>query len=110
MKLQNKFLLVATFMGLISVANSSLYSQEFSNETGFALGVSSYMGDANKSRFFYNPGLAGGMVFRYNFSLSLGLESKSACRTSTRRHTIRTMLFQLEQIILNDHLPSGNTY
>jgi hypothetical protein len=75
MKLQNKFLLVATFMGLISVANSSLYSQEFSNETGFALGVSSYMGDANKSRFFYNPGLAGGMVFRYNFSFHWALKA-----------------------------------
>ena len=76
MKFPDKPLLVAAIAGLLSVAcPDSLYAQEYKYETGLAAGVSSYMGDANKSRFLYNPGLAGGMVFRYNLTFHWALKA-----------------------------------
>lgn len=75
MKLPNSLLLVAIIMGLLSVACSSLYAQEYKYETGFATGVSTYMGDTNKNRFLYNLGLAGGLTFRYNPSFHWALKA-----------------------------------
>lgn len=40
--------------------------QEYEYEIGVMAGTSFYMGDANKSKLFQNPNLAGGAVFRYN--------------------------------------------
>lgn len=45
-----------------------LLSQEFRHEIGAASGASVYMGDANKKRFFLNPGMAGGGMYRYNIN------------------------------------------
>lgn len=43
-----------------------LFSQEYKYEVGGAVGISSYMGDANKTKPFLHPGIAGGALFRYN--------------------------------------------
>lgn len=51
-------------MGLFSSANS--FSQEYEYEIGGMTGISSYMGDANKTKIFQNPHFALGAVFRYN--------------------------------------------
>lgn len=76
MKFPDKPLLVAAITGLLSiVCLGSLYAQEYKYETGLGTGVSSYMGDANKSRFLYNPGLAGGVVFRYNLTFHWALKA-----------------------------------
>lgn len=42
------------------------HGQEYEYEIGGMAGTSFYMGDANKSKLFQNPNLAGGAVFRYN--------------------------------------------
>lgn len=58
------YILLLIFMGLISSANS--FSQEYQYEIGGMTGISSYMGDANKTRPFQNPNFALGAVLRYN--------------------------------------------
>lgn len=40
--------------------------QEYEYEVGVVAGTSFYMGDANKTKLFQNPNVAGGAVFRYN--------------------------------------------
>lgn len=49
--------------------SASLHAQEYRYEIGGAAGTSFYMGDANRSKLFQNPGLAGGVLLRYNHSL-----------------------------------------
>lgn len=49
--------------------SAGLHAQEYRYEIGGAAGTSSYMGDANKSCFFRHPGIAGGLLMRYNLSL-----------------------------------------
>ncbi len=47
-------------------------AQEYRYEIGGAAGTSFYMGDANKNSLFKYPGIAGGLLMRYNISPSLG--------------------------------------
>lgn len=49
---------------LFSITN--IKAQEYKYEIGGMAGVSFYMGDANKTKLYRNPGPAGGVVFRYN--------------------------------------------
>jgi len=42
------------------------YGQEYEYEIGVMAGTSFYMGDANKSKLFQSPHIAGGAIFRYN--------------------------------------------
>src|SRR5690606_20337750 len=46
-----------------------LQAQEYRYEIGGAAGTSFYMGDANKNSLFKYPGIAGGLLMRYNISL-----------------------------------------
>lgn len=46
-----------------------LQAQEYRYEIGGAAGTSFYMGDANKNNLFKYPGIAGGLLMRYNISL-----------------------------------------
>jgi hypothetical protein len=43
-----------------------LFSQEYAHELGIIGGMSSYMGDANKTKLFLNPGATIGGIYRYN--------------------------------------------
>ncbi|HOO94954.1 MAG TPA: DUF6089 family protein [Proteiniphilum sp.] len=47
----------------------TLQAQEYRYEIGGAAGTSFYMGDANKNSLFKYPGIAGGLLMRYNISL-----------------------------------------
>ena len=51
------------------------FSQEYKYEIGGIAGTSFYMGDANKTRPFLNPGLSGGALLRYNFTLHWALKA-----------------------------------
>lgn len=42
------------------------FSQEYKYEIGGMVGTSFYMGDANKTKLYQDPGLAVGGIFRYN--------------------------------------------
>ena len=51
---------------MIFLPLSVTLAQEYKYEIGGMAGMSFYMGDANKSKLFQNPGMAAGAVFRYN--------------------------------------------
>lgn len=54
----------------------NLISQDnYKYEIGGMLGTSFYMGDANKTRLYQNPGLSAGIVFRYNKDLRWAVKS-----------------------------------
>ncbi len=50
-------------MAITAVAG--LKAQDYRYEIGGGIGMSGYLGDANKSNFLKHPGVAGGAVFRY---------------------------------------------
>ncbi len=47
---------------------SNADAQEYKYEFGAAVGPTFYMGDANKTKFFQNPGIAGGLFYRQNLN------------------------------------------
>ncbi|MDR0422562.1 MAG: DUF6089 family protein [Proteiniphilum sp.] len=51
---------------MVSTANTR--AQEYRCEIGSAAGTSFYMGDANRTKFYLHPGMAGGILFRYNIN------------------------------------------
>ena len=56
--------------------SAPLLGQEYGGyEIGGAIGTSFYMGDANKSRLFQDPGLAGGLLLRYNHNLQWAVKA-----------------------------------
>ena len=59
---------------LLFVSISALAQENV--DFGVSLGVSTYMGDINPTKFFYNPRLAGGIFYRYN------LHPRHAIRTN----------------------------
>lgn len=67
MKNLKKPLLVSAIAGL-SLVTASVFAQEYKYELGGATGISSYMGDANKTKFMLHPGIAVGLLFRYNIT------------------------------------------
>ncbi|WP_298650424.1 DUF6089 family protein [uncultured Proteiniphilum sp.] len=60
---------------MISIAN--IRAQEYKYEVGGAVGTAFYMGDANQTRYYLHPGIAGGLLFRYNidfhWSIKVGM-------------------------------------
>ncbi len=54
---------------------TKLFSQEYKYEIGAATGISSYMGDANRTRLFLHPKIAGGALFRYNINLQWAIKA-----------------------------------
>ncbi len=46
-------------------AVAGLKAQDYRYEIGGGIGMSGYLGDANRSNFLKHPGVAGGAVFRY---------------------------------------------
>ena len=43
-------------------------AQEYKHESGGMLGISFYLGDANKTRLYLHPGFTGGILYRYNIN------------------------------------------
>lgn len=68
--MQNLFKYVSVFsilfLSIFSVPK--MYAQEYKYEAGGQIGTSFYMGDANKTQFFYHPGLVAGGLYRYNIN------------------------------------------
>lgn len=48
---------------------------DYKYEIGGMAGTSFYMGDANKTKLYQNPGLSAGVVFRYNIDLRWSVKS-----------------------------------
>lgn len=53
-------------ISVASIFSPSVFAQEYKFEIGGMTGISSYMGDANKTTLFKEPHLAAGAIFRYN--------------------------------------------
>lgn len=71
---------IAFFTFLFIVCSFSSFSllnaqDDYKYEIGGMTGTSFYMGDANKTRLYQSPGLAGGIVFRYNKDLRWAVKS-----------------------------------
>ena len=63
------------FVITLSLVTASVYGQEFKYEIGGAAGISSYMGDANKSGFVLHQDIAAGLLFRYNINFHWALKA-----------------------------------
>lgn len=59
---------------LISV-NGLKAQDDYKFEIGGMAGTSFYMGDANKTKLYQNPGLSGGVIFRYNKDLRWSIKN-----------------------------------
>lgn len=61
---------------ICSLFTSTAWAQDdYKYEIGGAVGTSFYMGDANKTSLYQNPGFAGGVIFRYNIDLRWAMKS-----------------------------------
>lgn len=74
MKIPKRPVLVSVIAAL-SLATADLLAQEYKYETGGAAGISSYMGDANKTKFMLHPGITVGFLFRYNITFHWALKA-----------------------------------
>jgi hypothetical protein len=72
-------------------------SQEYKYELGGAAGSSFYMGDANQTRLYLSPGIAGGILFRYNFSFHWAGKVNLLAGTVSGNTEDSGQLFPLEQ-------------
>lgn len=76
MNILTKPLLVLMMGGFLTVPFSAeIYAQEYKYEAGGVAGVSSYMGDANKIRYMYQPGFVTGFLFRYDINFHWALST-----------------------------------
>lgn len=76
MKIERSIIVSLLAMGiflLISTVNGR--AQEYKYEIGGATGSSFYMGDANRTKFYHHPGIAGGVLFRYNINFHWGIKT-----------------------------------
>lgn len=69
-----KLITLLLTISLIFIFSEKLYSQEYKYEIGGAIGTSSYMGDVNKTNLFFNPGLSGGAIYRYNMTFNWAIK------------------------------------
>lgn len=60
------FLISLIFFVCYLIVSQKSIAQEYKYEFGAAAGTTFYMGDANKTKIFQNPGVAGGLFFRQN--------------------------------------------
>ena len=68
-------------MAVMAVAVSSLMAQEtYRYEVGGGVGMSNYLGDANRSNLLKHPGWAAGGIFRYVIDRRLWLASAEILR------------------------------
>lgn len=85
---------IGLFM-LISTVN--LHAQEYKYEIGSAAGTSFYMGDANKTKFYLHPGIAGGIMFRYNINFHWGIKTDLFACTVSGKSDDSANAFPFEQ-------------
>ncbi len=88
-------LLVCTIIGL----NITLNAQDYRYEIGAGIGMSGYLGDANKSNFLKHPGFAGGALFRYIIDYRWALKAN-----------LYTASLSGNSADYTDVLPGGATY
>lgn len=76
MKIERSVVVSLFAMGLfISISTVNVCAQEYKYEIGGAIGPSFYMGDANRTRPYLHPGVAGGLLFRYNINFHWGIKA-----------------------------------
>lgn len=68
-------LTVLCFAYFVSHCSNLEAQDNYKYEIGGMAGTSFYMGDANKTKLYQNPGLSAGAVFRYNVDLRWAIKS-----------------------------------
>lgn len=74
-------------------------AQSYRYEIGAGLGMSGYIGDANKSNMFKNPGFAGGFLFRYVMNYRFAIKG-----------ALSTASLSANSADFDDYFPGGETY
>ena len=74
MKIPKRPVLVSV-IAVLSLVTADVCAQEYKYEIGGAAGISSYMGDVNKTKFTLHPGIAAGLLFRYNITFHWALKA-----------------------------------
>lgn len=72
-------------------------AQEFKHEFGGALGTSFYLGDANRTRLYLHPGIAGGALYRYNVNFHWAVKANLLAGTISGSTTDSGNAFPFEQ-------------
>lgn len=80
---------------LISV--NTVKAQEYKHEIGGALGTSFYLGDANKTKFYQHPGIAGGALYRYNINFHWAVKANLLTGTVSGNTADANDVFPLAQ-------------
>lgn len=77
MKIQEKsnFIPFWVFALLFITFSAYMFPQDYKYEIGGAAGTSFYMGDANRSKLYFNPGIASGILFRYNINFYCAIKA-----------------------------------
>lgn len=76
MKIERSVVVSLLALGLfVMISTVSIRAQEYKYEIGSAVGTSFYMGDANRTKFYLHPGIAGGLLFRYNINFHWGIKA-----------------------------------
>lgn len=70
-------------------------SQEYKFELGATTGTSFYMGDANKTKLYLNPGISGGVFFRYNINFNWAIKTNLLIGQVSGNKRIQAILYLL---------------
>lgn len=95
MKKKSKFVFFLLLLaGTVVVSNAK--AQEHKYEIGAALGTSFYLGDANKTKPYLHPGIAGGALFRYNVNFHWAVKSNLMAGTVSGNTADARNVFPME--------------
>ncbi|WP_108820978.1 DUF6089 family protein [Dysgonomonas sp. Marseille-P4361] len=72
---RNTLFIIFSIICFVSLSDELKAQDNYKYEIGGMLGTSFYMGDANKTKLYQDPGLSVGAVFRYNVDLRWAVKS-----------------------------------
>lgn len=91
-----KFVFLAFLISIVSSAQNT-WAQEYKHEAGANLGTSFYLGDANPTRLYRYPGIAGGVVYRYNVNFHWAVRTNLFAGTLSGNTTDAQHVFPLRR-------------
>lgn len=80
-----------------AMCTQKVRAQEFIHEIGGTVGTSFYLGDANKTKFYLHPGIAGGGLYRYNINFHWAIKANLLAGTLSGDTKDAQNVFPFEQ-------------
>lgn len=93
---KSKFVFSLLFITAMFFVNN-VKAQEFKHEFGGALGTSFYLGDANRTKLYLHPGIAGGGLYRYNVNFHWAVKANLLAGTISGNTTDSDNAFPFQQ-------------